>query len=237
MKLFGKNDNTKNNKASSMANSENGANANANAMAGSGRGFGSGKGNGKGSKSASEKLAALKASFNAHSLRERILLVILLLIVVYYFGVQLPVSKIQTKRQAELTTVQSELDIANAKLYELVNMKKEIKKYESGEVKVKTPNYDNTNEIILEMNAIFGGADNYTISFGEEEVEGKIVRRPIMLQFSADDYSEAVSRINALETSQNGYLLNETAVSSAVTRTNASAASVTINMTSFEIKE
>ncbi len=225
MKLFDKK------KATSKADSVNGVNKNASRQAGANSSITALKA------SLAPKFAKLKERFYSHSLRERILLVVLIVIVVYYFGVQLPVSSIQTKRQAELTSVQSELDVANAKLYELVNMKKELKKYENGETNIKTPNYDNTNEIILEMNSIFGGADNYTISFGEEETDGNIVRRPITLQFSAEDYSEAVSRVNALETSQNGYLLNETAISTTSSRTNSSSASVTINMTSFEIKK
>ncbi len=225
MKLFDKK------KATSKADSGNGVNKNASRQAGANSSITALKA------SLAPKFAKLKERFYSHSLRERILLVVLIVIVVYYFGVQLPVSSIQTKRQAELTSVQSELDVANAKLYELVNMKKELKKYENGETNIKTPNYDNTNEIILEMNSIFGGADNYTISFGEEETDGNIVRRPITLQFSAEDYSEAVSRVNALETSQNGYLLNETAISTTSSRTNSSSASVTVNMTSFEIKK
>ncbi len=225
MKLFDKK------KATSKADSVNGVNKNASRQAGANSSITALKA------SLAPKFAKLKERFYSHSLRERILLVVLIVIVVYYFGVQLPVSSIQTKRQAELTSVQSELDVANAKLYELVNMKKELKKYENGETNIKTPNYDNTNEIILEMNSIFGGADNYTISFGEEETDGNIVRRPITLQFSAEDYSEAVSRVNALETSQNGYLLNETAISTTSSRTNSSSASVTVNMTSFEIKK
>ena len=225
MKLFDKK------KATSKADSVNGVNKNASRQAGASSSITALKA------SLAPKFAKLKERFYSHSLRERILLVVLIVIVVYYFGVQLPVSSIQTKRQAELTSVQSELDVANAKLYELVNMKKELKKYENGETNIKTPNYDNTNEIILEMNSIFGGADNYTISFGEEETDGNIVRRPITLQFSAEDYSEAVSRVNALETSQNGYLLNETAISTTSSRTNSSSASVTVNMTSFEIKK
>ena len=225
MKLFDKK------KATSKADSVNGVNKNASRQAGANSSITALKA------SLAPKFAKLKERFYSHSLRERILLVVLIVIVVYYFGVQLPVSSIQTKRQAELTSVQSELDVANAKLYELVNMKKELKKYENGETNIKTPNYDNTNEIILEMNSIFGGADNYTISFGEEETDGNIVRRPITLQFSAKDYSEAVSRVNALETSQNGYLLNETAISTTSSRTNSSSASVTVNMTSFEIKK
>ncbi len=225
MKLFDKK------KATSKADSVNGVNKNTSRQAGANSSITALKA------SLAPKFAKLKERFYSHSLRERILLVVLIVIVVYYFGVQLPVSSIQTKRQAELTSVQSELDVANAKLYELVNMKKELKKYENGETNIKTPNYDNTNEIILEMNSIFGGADNYTISFGEEETDGNIVRRPITLQFSAEDYSEAVSRVNALETSQNGYLLNETAISTTSSRTNSSSASVTVNMTSFEIKK
>ena len=225
MKLFDKK------KATSKADSVNGVNKNASRQAGANSSATALKA------SLAPKFAKLKERFYSHSLRERILLVVLIVIVVYYFGVQLPVSSIQTKRQAELTSVQSELDVANAKLYELVNMKKELKKYENGETNIKTPNYDNTNEIIIEMNSIFGGADNYTISFGEEETDGNIVRRPITLQFSAEDYSEAVSRVNALETSQNGYLLNETAISTTSSRTNSSSASVTVNMTSFEIKK
>ena len=190
-----------------------------------------------------EKLAKL-------SKRELVLLVILILIVGYYFGVQLPVSKMSEPVQAQLSEAQAELDTANAKLANKAKMEKELVSFQSvGTTASRTPSYDNTNDIIVELNSILGGASKYTVSFGDTETDGTIVRRPIELEFGAATYNEAVKKIRKLESSTNGYLVTEATVTgtnptSTTVNSDGSTSTVelgsygvTVKMTSFEYKE
>ncbi|MDD4200065.1 MAG: hypothetical protein PHS19_01600 [Eubacteriales bacterium] len=181
------------------------------------------------------------------SKRELILLIVLVLIAGYYFGVQLPVSKMSVPVQQNLADAQAGYEEANIKVAQMAIMERELISFKTpGTTVNRTPSFDNTNDIIMEMNSILGGANNYTISFGDTETDGNIVRRPIDLQFSALTYSEALKDINRLENSKNGYLLIDATVSGSnptstvinkdgsTSVTNRGNYGVSVKMTSFE---
>lgn len=167
------------------------------------------------------------------SKRELIMLIILVLIVVYYFAVQLPVSRLGAGTEAQLAEVTAQLDENNLKVEQKNAMAIKLNQYRSNPTTPITPEYDNTNSIILDMNSIFGSTDAYSISFEEPVTEGKIVRRPVTVSFNASSYDDAVIKTQRIEGSKNCYLLGETTITSSVNDSDAPYA-VVIEMTSFE---
>lgn len=174
---------------------------------------------------------------NKHSKKEIGMLAFLIILIVYYLGVQLPISKIRPGLDAELSEVEMQLEENNQKLTMLPIMTAKVKEFEAADAP-KTQDYDNANSIILDLNGIFGGAENYSIKFGDKVQEGKIVRKTIELTFSANNYASAVKKIKALESSKNAYLLQDTTI---VDNTRSGgfdaakeAVTVSVKMTAFE---
>lgn len=171
-----------------------------------------------------------------HSTRELILLGVLVFLVVYYLAVQVPVSKIGARIDSEQASVNAMIDEDTQKADLMPVMLKKIKDAKDSKTPM-TPDFDNYIQMISEFNQIFGGSENYTISFDEMALEGNIVRKPMQLQFSAASYADAVDKIRALERSNNSYLLNDTSITTnnANDRTNGGA-SVSVSLTAFEYK-
>lgn len=169
-----------------------------------------------------------------HTTRELVLLGLLIFLVVYYLAVQLPVSKIGAKIDSQQAEVDTQIAEDNDKITMLPIMKSKVLEYKNSGAPV-TQLYDNTNSIIMDLNGIFGGAENYTINFGEKQRSEKIVRKNIKLQFSAASYNDGVKKIKALETSKNAYLLNATSITDNSARVgNSERVTVTVEMTAFE---
>ena len=81
-----------------------------------------------------------------------------------------------------------------------------------------TPEYNNTNFIIGELNGILGNTYDYNLSFGAEVVDENninIIRRPINISFSTHKYDDAVAKIKTINESENKYLLQNVSVSDA----------------------
>ena len=172
------------------------------------------------------------------SLRERIMAIVLAAIVVYYLGVQLPVSSMTEKIETEQAEVTAQLETNQDKILMKSQMEKKLREYKASGSKTHiTPSYDNTNNIITEMNTVLGGATNYTITFGDVTKEKHIVRRAIDLQFTADSYYDAVKKLRKLENSRNAYLLNDTSITRNANAGATTDCTVVVNLTSFEYAE
>jgi hypothetical protein len=78
-----------------------------------------------------------------------------------------------------------------------------------------TPEYNNINYIIGELNGILGNTYNYHLSFGAEVVDENyknIIRRPIVISFSTQKYEDAVAKIKTINESNNKYLIQNVSV-------------------------
>ncbi len=152
------------------------------------------------------------------SLKELILLGILIILVAYYFVFHGPIEKQTAEYESRLVEINSELQIAQQKAAEKIKMQKSIDavfvKYDGNPP--MTPEYNNTNFIIGELNGILGNTYDYNLSFGAETVDENninIIRRPINISFSTQKYADAVAKIKTINESENNYLIQNVSVS------------------------
>ena len=151
------------------------------------------------------------------SLKELILLGVLIIIVAYCFVVQGPIQKQTTEYETRLVKINSELQAVQQKAADKNRMKKSIDaifaKYDGNPP--MTPEYNNINYIIGELNGILGNTYNYHLSFGAEVVDENyknIIRRPIVISFSTQKYEDAVAKIKTINESNNKYLIQNVSV-------------------------
>ncbi len=190
------------------------------------------------------------------SLKELILLGILIILVAYYFVFHGPIKEQTEEYESMLIKINSELQISQQKAVQKIKMQKSIDalfvKYD-GNPPI-TPEYNNLNYIIGELNGILGNTSDYRLSFGAEAVDENninIIRRPIAISFSTQEYDDAVSKIKTINESKNKYLIQNVSIfdssanSSGLTNQfgylvdstqDSSRYDIVITMTSFEYK-
>ena len=180
------------------------------------------------------------------SARELALIGLLIVLAAYYFVVQGPVKKQTDEYEMQLAQLQSQVEVAQMRVAEKQRMQDEIdaimEKYNGNPP--LTPEYNNINYIIGELNAIFASTPDYSISFGQEaadESNPNIVRRPISVSFTTDSYKEAISRIKKINASENQYLIQNCSIVRQYSYTNwwggrvqNSGYSVGLSLLSFE---
>ncbi|NLL91045.1 MAG: hypothetical protein GX222_01310 [Ruminococcaceae bacterium] len=151
------------------------------------------------------------------SLKELILLGILIILVAYYFVVHGPIKKQTAEYENRLAEINFNLQISQQKATEKIAMQNAIDAV-FAEYKGNppiTPEYNNINYIIGELNGILGNTYNYHLSFGEEtadENNPNIIRRPIAISFSTEKYNDAVSKIKTINDSKNKYLIQDVSI-------------------------
>ncbi|HHT25551.1 MAG TPA: hypothetical protein GXZ76_08595 [Clostridiaceae bacterium] len=190
------------------------------------------------------------------SLKELTLLGILIILATYYFVVHGPIKKQTEEYDNRLAEINSEIQISQIKAAEMIKMQRSIDaifdEYDGNPP--MTPEYNNTNVIIGELNGILGSTYDYHLSFGAEVVDENnvnIIRRPIDISFSTQTYDDAVAKIKTINESENKYLIQNISIydsdvtSSGLTdqfgdpvnRTQDSGRyDIVITMTSFEYK-
>jgi hypothetical protein len=151
------------------------------------------------------------------SLKELILLGILIILAVYYFVVHGPIKKQTEEYENTLAGINTDLQISQQKAVEKTEMQNSIDavfaEYD-GNPPI-TPEYNNLNYIIGELNGILGNTYDYYLSFGTETVDENninIIRRPISISFSTEKYYDAISKIKTINESKNKYLIQNVSV-------------------------
>lgn len=151
------------------------------------------------------------------SLKELILLGILIILVAYYFVVHGPLSKQKEEYEHRLVEINSEMQMSQQKAVKKIKMQKSIDaifaKYDGNPP--RTPEYNNINFIIGELNDILGNTYDYRLSFGAEAVDENninIIRRPIDISFSTQTYEDAVAKIKTINESENKYLIQNVSI-------------------------
>ena len=181
----------------------------------------------------------IKAKINTLSDKDKILLLILVCLLGYYLLVQLPVAHFSNKIATKQTEVSSELSIAEAKIEKKAKMQDYIAKaHDSSYGIYPIPTYNNTNDIINEMDVVLGGSRNYNLTFEDAvtDEDNNIVRREITLKYTASSYDEAVKKLQKLETSRNGYLIKDTSITNYSSNGDDYTARGQMTLTSFERK-
>ncbi len=184
------------------------------------------------------------------SVRELALLGILIITAVYYFVIQGPVAKQTAAYEEKLAEINIQLEEAQVKMVEKARMEKAIEdifqKYD--ENPPITPNYNNVNHIIGELNGILAETYDYNLTFDAESIDSNyenIVRRPIAISFSTSTYDMAIAKLRQINKSPNKYLIQNVTITRSDYGYNdysgrASSQSkytVVMTLTSFEYKE
>jgi len=170
------------------------------------------------------------------SKREFILLAILILICVYYFLVHLPVTNEMNQLAAEQTDVETQIDEATNRLLVKNSMQKEIDAVyaESNGNPDILPEYNNANQVMVELNSILADCESYNITFDDEQYEDHVVRRTIKLEFFTTDYADAKMIVQAIHRSSLQYLIQDLSINDKTLEDADGQVNTNIVMTCFE---
>jgi cell division protein FtsB len=134
--------------------------------------------------------------------REKVLLLILtavLLLTGYLKLFSAPLENQLLAAQEQTADAQSEMQIEQTKLTQLQRMEKELKKLKDhGAAASEIPDYDNINNVMVQLDAILRTAADYDLTFSNVEFGDTLVSRPIQMTFSAKNYAAAKTILDGL---------------------------------------
>lgn len=128
------------------------------------------------------------------STKEKILLAVLAIALIgllYYNFVYSKISKAAAAAQAEAKSLQSELDVAQARVDRIKNMQTEMNGYKSTGLVSKMGSYNNSKLETAFLNTVLSNVADYTISFEDVNRNGNQIRRNFSLQYKVQSYAEA----------------------------------------------
>ncbi len=154
----------------------------------------------------------------AFTTREKVLMVILALIILasaYYLLVFAPSKDAIVSSQSQVSQLESELTIQQAKAIQVSNMQNELdQKKSSGEQAKETLSYDASPVIMRELNNIMAGTKTYTLSFAdaEESEDGNAIRCSVGVSFSTKNYASAKRVVDELVNNKYTSLVTDFAI-------------------------
>lgn len=126
--------------------------------------------------------------------KEKVLIVVLavaLLGLIYYKFVFVRVNDALTGARAEAQSLQSDLDIANARLTQIGKMEKELNGITSTGLLARMGSYNSSKQETAFLNTVLAGVPDYSITFDEVTRDGNQIRRNFTLQYEAPSYASA----------------------------------------------
>ncbi len=144
----------------------------------------------------------MKAFSRDFSPREKILLVFLLIIIItaaYYLFVWTTVNDLITSIQSQNQTLETQLQIATAKVEKLQTMSEEM---ESDILRSYMPSYNANKDELDFLHGTLGETEDYLINFTYLTRNGDQINRGFELQFTAKSYAQAKKIIKTLEDSE-----------------------------------
>lgn len=174
------------------------------------------------------------------SLKGLIILGILIIAAAYYFVFHLPVSNQMESLEAQQADLDTKLVTAQAQVSDMHRMEKALDDLEaSGAQAVEMPQYNNIDRMLLELNTIMAGTNNYSITFSDASASENIARRALNVSFSVPNYDAVVSKIKAINKSENRYLITDMSlrrgINNAIIMGNSDGfVSANLTLTSFE---
>lgn len=135
--------------------------------------------------------------------REKVLLTVLafLIIAVGYFKLILtPINDSIARNQAMTASEQDEITVDTVLLARRNAMQKELEEIRAAGEEKPLPAYDNSERLLLSLNAVLKDADEVSLSFSEpRRLDAQyIVCRTVKLSFATDTYAQARSILDAL---------------------------------------
>ena len=168
--------------------------------------------------------------------REKVLLAVLafLIIAVGYFKLILtPINDSIARNQAMTASEQDEITVDTVRLARRNAMQKELEEIRAAGEEKPLPAYDNSERLLLSLNAILKDAGEVSLSFSEpRRLDAQyIVCRTVKLSFATDTYAQARSILNDLHDSDNINQISDCSISFQKDNT----VSVTLTIAYFEL--
>lgn len=168
--------------------------------------------------------------------REKILLLVLVAILLLTGYLKLflaPVEKQYTDAQAKYADAQDSLTLAESKLASMKKMEAALKKLEEAGASsdVTIPAYDNSDNVMVQLDAILGSAVNYQVTFSDVSYGSNLVSRPVKLTFTARNYAAAKEILTSLYNCKYRCALSDIAISSGSDTGNVRTESVSVSLT------
>ena len=180
---------------------------------------------------------------HAFSTREKVLigiLVVILLIAFYYFMIVRGVSDRIESNEAELSEIQTELDIQNSIAAQRTKMEDELDSLGDSSNLAVVAVYDNFNNEFDELNGILDNAISFDLKFSEPIATGSLVRRDVVITFTSNSYADAMGYVQKIQDGSYRCLTTDMTMSTNTKTTSTSAAgtiTTTMSVTYFETTE
>lgn len=143
--------------------------------------------------------SVLNRSFSTRETVLILVLVFLLIVACYYFLVVKNVADTMAANNAELASIEMNIDVQESLAADRARMKAELEALGDNETLPEVATYDNIRNELNELNALLGNATTYNLSFGQPTVEGQLVRRTVTASFTVPSYAEAIDTVRKLE--------------------------------------
>ena len=143
--------------------------------------------------------SVLNRSFSTRETVLILVLVFLLIVACYYFLVVKNVADTMAANNAELASIEMNIDVQESLAADRARMKAELEALGDNETLPEVATYDNIRNELNELNALLGNATTYNLSFGQPTVEGQLVRRSVTASFTVPSYAEAIDTVRKLE--------------------------------------
>lgn len=143
---------------------------------------------------------------------EKILLVLLSILLVgllWYRFVYLTTEDMIKSLKEKKQTTQADLDLANAKVERLEQMKWEMDGMDLDEDTSRMESYNNSKNETAFLNQVLRGVDDYAISFSDITRDGNQIRRSFSLQFVTKSYKEAEYIVDDLQSGEYRCLVDD----------------------------
>ena len=176
--------------------------------------------------------------------REKTLILVLALILVaiaWFLLVYQRTTNEITRIDGEISTVQSELTVATAKVAEKNRMQKAIDNYKAqGAAATPIPYYDNVTAVMTELNSVLASSDTYSLAFDEikKNDSSGFILRGVRANYSCGSREAAEDIISSLANGPYPCSIDTVSISDssvgATRTTGSSPVSATVHLTYFE---
>ena len=141
-------------------------------------------------------------------------LAVLVLVVGYIMLFYRPTTDARDAALAEAESCRQQTQAAQIRLAEKQRMERELEElFARNPDPLALADYDNLQPIMVELNSILAGANNYSLSFATVDATQSIIRREISISYTCDSYDAAKAVLQRLHDSMYRCMLNNVTVS------------------------
>lgn len=161
------------------------------------------------------------------STREKVLIAIFAFIVLgllWYLFVFQNIEDQVKKLDSEIATTQETLAVDTAKLSQKKSMEDAIARFVASGARItEVPKYDNTQNVMNQLNTVLAGTTSHSITFEEvKQGESNSLERGVTLTFGCNSYTEAVDVLTSLARGPYPCRINECSISNSATNSSRS---------------